>query len=237
MIGAVTFDAGQTLVQLDAGMLAARLAESDVDVEPAAIERAQPAAWQAYDRIVGRPDQALAHPWQMFMRALLAGAAPGLSDATVAELAAWLFDEQPRKNLWRRPVPGMVELVDALRAAGVAVAVVSNSEGRLAELLTEIGMADRFVAIADSGRLGIDKPDPRIFDWVAAQLGVAPATLIHVGDSWAADVVGARAVGARAIWFGPATRTQDDPAIVAAVDAAAVRAALVAWGALPDSSG
>lgn len=230
---AVTFDAGQTLVELDVAMLAGRLAERGVDVRPAAIERAQPAAWRAYERIVARPAEAPAHPWQMFMRALLAGARPSVPAATVADLAAWLFAEQPRRNLWRRPVPGMLELVDALRGAGVAVAVVSNSEGRLAELLTEIGMADRFVAIADSGRLGIDKPDRRIFEWAAARLGVAPAALVHVGDSWAADVVGARAAGARAIWFGPAARAQDDPAIAAAVDAAGVEAALVAWAVLP----
>lgn len=233
MTVAVTFDAGQTLVELDVGMLAARLAERGLVVAPDALARAQPAAWQAYDRIVGRPADAPAHPWQMFMRALLAGAAPSEPAATVAALAAWLFDEQPRRNLWRHPVPGMLDVVDALTAAGVGVAVVSNSEGRLAELLTEIGMAARFVAIADSGRLGVDKPDRRIFDWAAARLAVPTTALIHVGDSWAADIVGARGVGARAIWFRPTAAGPDDPAIATAVDAAGVRAALVAWAVLP----
>ena len=230
---AVTFDAGQTLLQLDAGMLAARLAERDVTVAPAAIERAQPAAWQAYNAVVGAPDDAPAHPWQMFMRALIRGAAPDVQDVVVDELAAWLFDEQPRHNLWRRQMPGMIELVDELRAAGVTVAIVSNSEGRLAELLEEIGLADRFAAVADSGKLEIEKPDRRIFDWTAAQLGVATERFIHVGDSWAADIVGARNAGARAIWFGPATTPQASDDVVAAVDAAAVRAALVAWHVLP----
>ena len=233
---AVTFDAGQTLLQLDVAMLATRLAERGVAVTAAALERAQPAAWVAYDRGVAHPAEAPCPSWQVFMRALVAGAAPDLPAAVVAEQAAWLFEQQPTRNLWRRRMPGMIELVDELVAAGVPVAVVSNSEGRLAELLAEIGLADRFVAIADSGKLGIEKPDRRIFDWAAARLAVAPTAIIHVGDSWAADVVGARGVGARAIWFGPGTTAaagaSDDRAIVSAVDAAGVRAALVAWGVL-----
>ncbi len=233
---AVTFDAGQTLLQLDVAMLAARLAERSVAVTAAALERAQPAAWVAYDRGVADPAAAPCPSWQVFMRALIAGAAPDLPAEVVAEQAAWLFEQQPTRNLWRRRMPGMIELVDELVAAGVPVAVVSNSEGRLAELLAEIGLGDRFVAIADSGKLGIEKPDRRIFDWAAARLAVAPTAIIHVGDSWAADVVGARGVGARAIWFGPGTTAaagaSDDRAIVSAVDAAGVRAALVAWGVL-----
>lgn len=229
MSAAVTFDAGQTLVGLDHHMLAARLGEQGVEVAAAALERAEAPAWKAYEAGVARgaPDA-----WQVFMRALVAGAAPALDEARVAELAAWLFGQQPTRNLWRRLLPGMIELVDELRGAGVPVAVVSNSEGRLAALLAEIGVVDRFVAVADSGALGVEKPDRRIFDWAAARLGVDVTSIIHVGDSWAADVVGARGVGARAIWFGPAAKATDDPAVAAAADAGAVRAALVAWGVL-----
>ena len=236
MTVAVTFDAGRTLLVLDTAMLAGRLAERGLDVEAAALAAAEPGAWQAYERAVAHPEQAPTDSWQVFMRALIAGAAPALAEATVAEQAAWLFAEQPRRNLWRRLMPGMIELVDELRAAGVPVAVVSNTEGTLAALLDEIGVGDRFVAVADSRRLAIEKPDPRIFAWVAARLGVAPAEIVHVGDSWAADVVGARNAGARAIWFGPATTPTNDPAIACAADAAEVRAVLVSWGVLPPPS-
>lgn len=233
MTVAVTFDAGQTLVELDTVMLAARLAERGLVVDANALARAQAAAWRAYDDVVAGRVPAEAHPWQMFMRALLAGGAPDSAPGQRAELAAWLFAEQPRRNLWRRLVPGMIELCDELRAAGVGVAVVSNSEGRLAELLAEVGVLERFVAVADSGALGIEKPAPGIFAWAAARLGVDATALVHVGDSWAADIVGARGVGARAIWFGPAVRPVDDPAIASAVDAPAARSVLVAWGVLP----
>ena len=53
--------------------------------------------------------------------------AAGVDGADADALAAWLWTEQPARNLWRRPVPGMIELVRDLRAAGIAVGVLSVS--------------------------------------------------------------------------------------------------------------
>ena len=65
------------------------------------------------------------------MATLLDGA--GVAD--VEPHVDWLWDEQQRQNLWRARIPGMIALARVLAATGVRVAVVSNSEGRLAELL------------------------------------------------------------------------------------------------------
>jgi putative hydrolase of the HAD superfamily len=189
---------------------------------------ARPAAWQHHDAQVRA---GVAHPWHALMAALLAGA--GVAAAAIDATVAWLWSEQPRRNLWRRPVPGMNELARELAGRGVRLAVLSNSEGRLAELLRELGLAAPFAAIVDSGVVGVAKPDLRIFAHTLAALGApAGAVAIHVGDSWAADVVGARGVGWRAVWFGEGARPVADPLIASAGDAAATRAALVGWGAL-----
>lgn len=162
------------------------------------------------------------------MTALLEGAGLSGVDSTVA----WLWSEQPRVNLFRRPIAEMVELARELVRAGARLAVLSNSEGRLAELLEEISIADPFAVIVDSGRLGIEKPDRRIFDHTLAALGIENAEPIHIGDSWAADIVGARDAGWRSIWYGRTVQPTDDPRIASAVDPAAVRAALVGFGVL-----
>jgi len=229
----VTFDAGQTLVELDTQMLADRLAERGAVVNVAALEAAVPAAWRTYDALVatGRYGHGAGGGWKALMTELLTPT--GLGEGRVSALVDWLWTEQPTHNLWRRPVPGMIELVDDLRRAGVAVAVVSNSEGRLAELFVEIGWGERFACVADSGALGLEKPDPAIFAWTLARLGVPAAGAVHVGDSWAADIAGARAAGLRAIWFGPHTRRLEAGAgqdVIACADAAAVRGALATWG-------
>ena len=218
---AVTFDAGQTLVELDTQMLARRLGERGVRIEASALEAAAPAAWTKYDDAVGK----VAIPWKVFMGSLLDGAGVGER----ADLVDWLWDEQPRRNLWRRPIAGMIEVVAALRARGVPVGVLSNSEGKLAELFDEIGWSGRFDVVVDSGREGVEKPDPRIFVRAAERLGVGVDRLIHVGDSRPADVDGALAVGARAVWFGRGAEDRGEARVRIAHDAAGVDAALRGW--------
>jgi HAD superfamily hydrolase (TIGR01549 family) len=182
-----------------------------------------PAAWQRYDALV---DPAGGHPWRALMSTLLTGA--GVAPGRVGPLVDWLWDEQPRANLWRATIPDMVALARELAARGARIAVLSNSEGRLAELLTEIGIADAFAAIVDSGRLGIEKPDRRIFDHTLAVLG-ATEPGIHIGDSWPADIAGALGAGWRAIWFGRRATDVTDPRVAIARDAGGVRAALDRW--------
>lgn len=227
---AVTFDFGQTLAELDSDLLARRLAERGVAIEPAAIDAAVPEAWAVYDRAIRAGEGG--HPWKTLMHALLAGA--GVAAAARAPAVDWLWDEQPTKNLWRRPIAGMIDVVRELGAAGVPVGVVSNSEGRLAELADELGWSALFGCIADSGKLGTEKPGREIFDWAAARLGVAVGDVVHVGDSWAADVAGALGAGARAVWFvrggGPAPGAMDPARVRAARDAGELRAVLRAWG-------
>jgi len=211
------------VIDLDLAFLARRLAERGVTVEPAALAAAVPAAWQRYDALV---DPAGGHPWRALMAALLDGA--GVAADRIDPLVDWLWDEQPRANLWRAPIPDMVGLARELAGRGVRVAILSNSEGRLAELLAEIGIADTFAAIIDSGRVGISKPDRRIFDHTLDVLG-ATRPGIHIGDSWPADVAGALGAGWRAIWFGWRATPVDDPRVGVAHDAAGVRAILARW--------
>jgi len=195
-----------------------------VAVETSALMAAAPAAWRRYDELV---DPAGGHPWRELMATLLRGA--GVANVTdVAQVVDWLWDEQPRANLWRAQIPGMVALARELAARGVRVAVLSNSEGRLAELLVEIGIADSFAAVIDSGRIGIEKPDRRIFDHALAVLG-ASRPGIHIGDSWPADIAGALGAGWRAIWFGRRATPVADPRVAVARDAAEVRAVLANW--------
>ncbi|MFO0629840.1 MAG: HAD family hydrolase [Polyangiales bacterium] len=194
---AVSWDFGQTLAELDTAMLARRCSERGVEVPVARLDGAVMPAWRAYNTAVRAG--AGGHPWQLLMQTLLEGA--GVSTTAAASLSAWLWTEQPARNLWRRPIPGMIELVRALRARGVPNVVTSNSEGHLVELAAELGWLDAFDAVVDSGRLGIEKPDPRIFAWAAGRIGVPPARVAHVGDAWSADFLGARGAGMRAVLF------------------------------------
>jgi HAD superfamily hydrolase (TIGR01549 family) len=231
---AVTFDYGQTLAELDTAFLARRVAERGASVSQENLDRAGPAAWQAYDAAKRRGETGH-DAWASFMTALLTGAGVSGQAHTDAEVTSQLVDflwsEQPRNNLWRRAIAGMSDLCAELAVRGVRLGIVSNSEGRLAELLDSMDLHRFFSVVADSGVLGIEKPDPRIFEWTAAGLEVSTNELIHVGDAWAADVEGALGVGARAIWITPTPKSRTLPdRVVACATAADVRGALEAWG-------
>lgn len=231
-MSAVTFDFGQTLVDLDHDLLARRVAEVGADLDPRRSAVETPRAWEAYNE-AKRAGLHGEQAWRTFMRALLerAGVSRGSERPSLLadQLSAWLWREQPHKNLWRKPIPGMFELAAELRASGIPLAIVSNSEGKLAELLVELGLRQLFGCVADSGALGFEKPDPRIFEWAARRLGVHTAEIVHVGDAWEADVRGALGVGARAVWFGQSDARGLSPRVVACSGAAELRKALRRW--------
>ena len=63
------------------------------------------------------------------------------------------------------------------------------------------GIADLFSGHLTARAAGVAKPDPRIFAKLAAQAGVAPAEVLHVGDDPLLDVDGARRAGMQAAWL------------------------------------
>jgi len=222
----VSFDYGQTLCELDVTLLAARAGERGVALETRALSEASPLAWQAYND-AKREGRGGRDAWCLLMETWLAQAGAG---ASARPLAEWLWTEQPAQNLWRRPIAGMFELTGELAERGVPLAIVSNSEGRLAELVDLVGLTRYFAVVIDSGKLDFEKPDRRMFELAASALGGSLEDLIHVGDAWEADVVGALDAGASALWFAGSEPRVLPPRVRACKNAADVRRELVALG-------
>jgi FMN phosphatase YigB (HAD superfamily) len=65
-----------------------------------------------------------------------------------------------------------------------------------------------------SCRIGFAKPDQRAFLTVAEHCGVAPAHILHIGDDWTCDVVGAIAAGLQAVWISRGRPAPDPDLIV-----------------------
>jgi putative hydrolase of the HAD superfamily len=112
--------------------------------------------------------------------------------------------------VWRQPIPGSREGVAALAAAGHRLAVTSNSDGTVAQLLLEHtwvqigdGPGVSVDVITDSGIVGVAKPDPLVFNTTVDALGVPAERILHVGDSVHYDVDGASACGLQSVHFDP----------------------------------
>lgn len=100
-------------------------------------------------------------------------------------------------------VPEHHEPVLTTLAGRFRLGLCSNfSDGATARAVVgEAGFLPHLRAVVVSEEIGIRKPRPEIFEAVAAGLGLPPGEILHVGDSLAADVAGARAIGMRTVWL------------------------------------
>jgi putative hydrolase of the HAD superfamily len=90
-----------------------------------------------------------------------------------------------------------------LARSGRRLAVVSNAEGQVEQDLIAAGLGQYLETVVDSHRVGVSKPDPRIFAICLARLGAIADQCVYVGDVPAFDVVGAQAAGIAPILLDP----------------------------------
>lgn len=153
-----------------------------------------------------------------------------------------LLRREGRMGVWDQTFPWVGEALARLSQAGLRMAVVSNSDGQVAQLLERLGYAQYLDAIVDSHVEGIAKPDPRLFHVALERLGRAdladaarecaagnglrPAVL-HVGDHYRADYVGAREAGLNACLIDPFRLYLDVPAAARMSSISALASSLV----------
>ncbi len=112
---------------------------------------------------------------------------------------------------WHPPFPETEAVLQALRARGYALHVLSNHTDYLPVIVRNLGWSGLFTSVTFSQEIGAEKPDPRLFELGLRRAGCAPAEAIHVGDLWDADYRGARAAGLVAIWLNRAGSVAPEP--------------------------
>lgn len=125
---------------------------------------------------------------------------------------AWGVEQYSRAFIDALPADPEVARLLARLAAERDLAILSNWP--LAATIDRYAEAHGWLpslrAIVVSQRVGTIKPRPAIFAAARAALGSPdPASILHVGDDWAADIAGASAVGWRTAWL--TTRPDDSP--------------------------
>ena len=121
-----------------------------------------------------------------------------------------LGSEFATDGLWMRVVPGSVDALRALADEGIRLGVVSNAGGTMAARLRDLeilqvgpGVGVEVGTLIDSGAVGVEKPDPRIFRLALDALDADPARTAYVGDMPLFDVVGAKRAGLRPFLMDP----------------------------------
>jgi HAD superfamily hydrolase (TIGR01549 family) len=121
----------------------------------------------------------------------------------IPEILTRIYDRHKREHLWSWLDPNAAEIFAQLRSRGYRLGVISNSDGSVPEAMAKFGLAHFFECILDSALVGVEKPDPRIFEIALQQLGLQPEQCVYVGDNYDRDVVGARNVGLMPILIDP----------------------------------
>jgi FMN phosphatase YigB (HAD superfamily) len=138
-------------------------------------------------------------------------------DAAAAALShpeeiAWAVEVYSRAFVASLPAaPDAGRMIERL-ASRYRLAILSNwpLAATIDRYVAAAGWSPYLAAVVVSQRVGAIKPHPAIFAAARAALGdPEPASIIHVGDDWLADVAGARRAGWRAAYLR--SRPDDSP--------------------------
>jgi HAD superfamily hydrolase (TIGR01549 family) len=161
--------------------------------------------WQALERRTkiefdqgmqtGRVDHGF---WWIFHSYLLKDLGEAVSDD--ARLVQQLVENTQNSANWDQILPGTRNALDRIRK-NFRIAVISNADGKIEQVLSRCGIADCFESITDSGIVGFEKPRPEIFAAALKTMDARTEESLYVGDVYSVDYVGATNAGMQAVLF------------------------------------
>ncbi|MFZ9101066.1 MAG: HAD family hydrolase [Candidatus Planktophila sp.] len=91
--------------------------------------------------------------------------------------------------------------IEQMRAQGYAIGIVANQAATVVDSLTAHGITPLIDFMGVSALVGLEKPNPEIFQQAMSALGCAPEQIIHIGNRLDTDVLPAQALGMRTAWI------------------------------------
>ena len=174
-IDALSLDVGGVLVVPDHGLIGHALTAAGIAHDRAAFGDGHYRAMAAVDRSRAAPETFTDYT-HAFLQAV------GVGDGAL-ERAVAVLDGVIVSPIWHQPLPGARAAVARVAEAGVRLAVTSNADGTVADLLgryelLQIGEGPGIEVehISDSGAIGVHKPDAAMFVATATGLGLP---LVH----------------------------------------------------------
>jgi putative hydrolase of the HAD superfamily len=200
-VRAVTLDVGNTLLWCDPPppvLYAEAMCRRGRAVDPEQVAPVFREVWRQMQRLTrpGRDRYSSVAGgerawWGRFLREVLGQLD---HDAPWQLLLDDLYEAFARPDLWQ-VFPEVRSTLDRLRDEGRILAVISNWDGRLPEILERLGLRPYFETVTVSSIEQVEKPAPEIFQRTVARLGLAADQVLHVGDSVREDYFGAAAAG------------------------------------------
>ena len=124
----------------------------------------------------------------------------GLEGPLARQIALAEIDSFWSPTSWE-PAAGVQCLLEALRGQGLRLALISNAPSRVREVLAAHRLTSYFDVLIVSAEIGCQKPEAQAFSRASAALGLSPGEMVHVGDDWHNDILGALGAGMKAVWY------------------------------------
>jgi putative hydrolase of the HAD superfamily len=201
-IKAIFFDAGGTLIHLDSSHICG-LISAELEASPSLdnFRRAQYVAMLRVAQLVAEGAGSTEKLKAQFYSTLLPEI--GVPADRLQQAVECILELAHAEMLWRKADESTALTLRELKARGLRLGVVSNSDGRIESALEQAGISSYFDFFIDSFLVGVEKPDPKIFHIATTRAGVAPAEAAYVGDLYSVDVVGARGAGLLPVLYDP----------------------------------
>lgn len=92
--------------------------------------------------------------------------------------------------------PHTWQVLQLLKQQGFRMGAITNGNADI----HRVGLSDYFDFQLNAHEVGVEKPDPHIFEMMLQQANLLPTQVIHIGDNPVADVWGAQQLGIASIW-------------------------------------
>jgi putative hydrolase of the HAD superfamily len=200
---AIIFDAGNTLLRMNYPVIAEHLAGRGHRVSVEDVEEAELHARVRLDpHLAPEASTESKRIGGYYLRFILEHL--GISnEAEIEGIDRWRREYNLPVGLWNRADPEALGALRRVKAAGLVAGVISNSNGSVRAILEETGLSAHLDFIIDSAVVGVEKPDPRIFQLGLREGAVEPGEAWYVGDLYSVDVLGARGAGLDAVLLDP----------------------------------
>jgi putative hydrolase of the HAD superfamily len=190
-VKAIFFDVGNTLLFPNRERIHAPLAERGFTPDGEHLRDLECRTKNKFDGMMIADGAADHSFWWMFYSQLLSEI--GLQN-NADSIRDQLVTGVRNSGNWDQIRPGTAE---RLREIGkrYPIAVISNADGRIEDVLRKCGIAECFRTITDSGLVGYEKPHPEIFRQALKSMNAAPEESLYVGDVYSVDYLGATGAG------------------------------------------
>jgi HAD superfamily hydrolase (TIGR01549 family) len=194
-VQALFFDVGNTLLFPNRAIIFASLHERRIFPPEMLLQQIEREVKCQFDSLVETHASVDHGFWHLYYTRLLAEL--GLKEQDICQD---LVSRTRISRNWCDIHPGTRDVLLRL-GQNYRMGVISNADGKIAEVLHHCEIADCFESIIDSGIVGAEKPDPLIFQKALESLGVDPADSLYIGDVYSVDYLGATRAGMHSLLF------------------------------------